>query len=1101
MISLHSWEADSLIKEPHYNPSSVQKLGEGQRRLAVSGQAALVRIDTGNFALLSFESDDEVEDHSSTRSSLVFSGKTVDERIGHILDFVFLEGFFEPTVAIIYESAATGPNWPASLAVRKETVELVIATANMHSAQPAFTTIFHQSGLPSECRRVFAVPKPNGGLMLAGPNLFLYLDHVGNKSVCSLNSFAHLASPANVPQPSTNRMKSRGELCFLSDGLAVWSTTEGEWHWLRLAKTGPRSSALMSIEPVTAPTKLCWPNCFGAIDGYLFAGSLHGPHQLFNAANLSSKDSPSLDHLMTDDLYGEDELYRTPTKQATEPTGLVLIAEMPSIGPVSDFTVGRAGDALELVAVGGVGCHGHATTIHQTIPLSTKAEFSLEGVKRSFVLPPNYLVLSTDHATMLMETRADRMAEVEQSAFCLEESTLLAASTEESIVQVTPSGYRVLTTDCQMVKSRVDMESPIEEACLVDDILVLRLHSGQVQIIGLGTGQSVSLDLPFPAKQISLSKSSSRFISILLTDDVLHLYCVDDGQLVFATGHLAFLPQAIVNGKVPSMLGDTSYALRSVHLLSNRQGDLFVVACNEVSLTVYRRHDDMLIKMQAYQYEGIALSGNRFSGLFGFYDGFLLDGHSMLVVGPLGYPRLHRFSQAYASLSAFDTGKLVGVSEESGLVSILSVPEMELDTATPFKSHQFDGALTRVLFNSTTGAYGAVISRPGPSFVFPDDDYALIADNKEWKPPATIVDLSGLINPEAKRYSFALLDGSTWKIIDEHRLEEYEMVASCKSMRLATKENTEGFKSFMVLGLVAMKGEDRPVRSRVLIFDAIQLVPEPGQPASSGVRLKQLTSHALKTTISTICPIAGHISVTSGFKTIIHEFEDNESLTGVAFIDAGVHLAASSAIRNFLWLGDCGGRRGVGLYAFQERPPKLVELGRTIDPSVLERNVLLVECLVNASGQMMALTADESGCLSFHAYSPATLSTFGGTRLVHNGNFEAGCRVVQMVPILCGDTVGVMWLGADGSLGLIRPLSDDQYRPLSDLQSRIITDLPHPAGLHPKGARGSPPNRQLIDLSLCARAFYKLPRVSQSRIFPGTSLVDGTLREISNLTL
>jgi hypothetical protein len=407
------------------------------------------------------------------------------------------------------------------------------------------------------------------------------------------------------------------------------------------------------------------------------------------------------------------------------------------------------------------------------------------------------------------------------------------------------------------------------------------------------------------------------------------------------------------------------------------------------------------------------------------------------------------------------------------------------------------------------GCFALVTSVPlAGGFRLPDDEYSSIADNKEWRAPAGLPDPATLPAPAARKYALSLvsLNDRTCSLglaSDEHALEEYDVPVELRVCRLATKETGAGKKLFMVLGVVSSRGEDRPVKSRCLVFSTVSLVPEPGQPASSGLRLKLLATHEMKTCLSAVCPVAGHLALTSGHKTIVHEFEDNDQLTGVAFTDSGVHQLAAASAKNFLWLGDAAGR-GVGLYAFQERPPKMVELGRCIDAVEMAHPVLALGCMATAAGQMSAVALGAGGRASFFVYAPASMTSHGGTRLRHDGVFQLGmARVLPRVlsVALPDGSIGLLLAGPSGAVSVLLPLvdadADQSYRLLVEAQARVVAELPHAAGLHPRVCRGAPANRHMVDLGLLAGRFVALPRLVQERL-AGSS---GRLRRVVRAVL
>jgi len=240
-VSLHAWENEEhLLALPDYDATSCTPVVEPMKISAGSpdGRCVLVRVNKGNWALIPLGSGED----ETNRSSEVFGSGRISEKLkcSHVLDFTFLEGFPEPTLAVLYESGT--PCWPAHLSIRKDTVEMLVVTLSLHSGLTAdtlaFTQIFHRSGIPSECRRLVSVPRPTGGVLCCGPNVFVHVDPVGSSAqvVCPINGFGHVGSPQAVP-PTTLALTASRHVAALHGGTAaIWCSIDGEWYWLRMMR-------------------------------------------------------------------------------------------------------------------------------------------------------------------------------------------------------------------------------------------------------------------------------------------------------------------------------------------------------------------------------------------------------------------------------------------------------------------------------------------------------------------------------------------------------------------------------------------------------------------------------------------------------------------------------------------------------------------------------------------------------------------------------------------------------------------------------------------------------------------------------------------------
>jgi cleavage and polyadenylation specificity factor subunit 1 len=404
----------------------------------------------------------------------------------------------------------------------------------------------------------------------------------------------------------------------------------------------------------------------------------------------------------------------------------------------------------------------------------------------------------------------------------------------------------------------------------------------------------------------------------------------------------------------------------------------------------------------------------------------------------------------------------------SGKISIAQFdPNTQLDYQLPFIRKTFNEKLHGIIYNSSSNTFTVATSQVD-SFKFPDDEYSALTDNLEWKPAELTV-------PSIPKMSLKLLSPTSWSFVDEFAVEPFEHITALEACSLATKETTKGSKSFICVGATAVKGEDRPVRGRVLIFDIMDVVPEPGRPETN-VKFKLLLSSDMKLPVSGLADIDGYLAVSLGVKTIIHEFEDNETLNGVAFTDCGVYLTSMLILKKYLVLGDI--KRGLNFYGFQEKPPKVLELGRDLD--VAPKPVLHSAALLDGQ-EVLFVAADEDGLLSFFVYSPAT----SAERLVKRGCYDLHEPVSKMTRVVLETAANVqhatLYMTVKGEIGLLTPLSESQFRTLYSAQNRISQEIPQPAGLHPRASRGLPTAKSVLDLGLLGQT-VDVPLLAQKAL-------------------
>ncbi len=428
-----------------------------------------------------------------------------------------------------------------------------------------------------------------------------------------------------------------------------------------------------------------------------------------------------------------------------------------------------------------------------------------------------------------------------------------------------------------------------------------------------------------------------------------------------------------------------------------------------------------------------------------------------------------------------------------------------------------EGEVVRsVIYHQPSDAYVILTIVSISPFALPKDEYAPLSDNSQCiLPPDALPPLQG-------RYKVCLVSGRTLTVIDEHLLKESECAISLLSAPLETKQTASGVKAFVVLGTSYSRGEDRPNRGRVLIFDVIDVVPDPATPERDR-RLKMLVEEEMKGPVTAVSHLKGHLLVSLGPKVILHSFENNEALTGVAFVDAGVYNTTIVPLKSYFLLGDIC--KSLSFHAFQSKPSKVVTLGRDFE----DRAIISADCLVLArpppargvirggSGrdQVAFAAADLAGSVHLYTYAPMSPKSDGGVRLIAIGSLAMGGEVFKVTRILLASasaapslvtalgggegheavvgaarTVkhGVLVGKRDGSIGCIVPLEEGTFRRLQGLQGKLTSLLPHPSGINPAAVRSggaTAAQRNVIDFGEGASSvasFVNLPRSAVDHI-------------------
>ncbi|KAI8851683.1 CPSF A subunit region-domain-containing protein [Chytridium lagenaria] len=130
------------------------------------------------------EADDATSKHPF-QSSFVIPTNAIDAKVKNIVDFAFLYGFVEPTLAILYETTQV---WTGRLAARRDTRSLVVISVD--TTMKTFPIIYHVHQLPYNCYKILPVPPPVGGVLVLSPNALIHIDQTSVPGLaCAVNKF------------------------------------------------------------------------------------------------------------------------------------------------------------------------------------------------------------------------------------------------------------------------------------------------------------------------------------------------------------------------------------------------------------------------------------------------------------------------------------------------------------------------------------------------------------------------------------------------------------------------------------------------------------------------------------------------------------------------------------------------------------------------------------------------------------------------------------------------------------------------------------------------------------------------------------------------
>ncbi|GJQ66350.1 putative mRNA cleavage protein, partial [Trypoxylus dichotomus] len=315
--------------------------------------------------------------------------------------------------------------------------------------------------------------------------------------------------------------------------------------------------------------------------------------------------------------------------------------------------------------------------------------------------------------------------------------------------------------------------------------------------------------------------------------------------------------------------------------------------------------------------------------------------------------------------------------------------------------------------------------------------------------------------PPQEKFSVMLFSPVSWDVIPNTKidLEEWEHINCLKNVSLAYEGARSGLKGYIAIGTNYNYGEDITSRGRILIYDIIEVVPEPGQPLTKN-KFKEIYAKDQKGPVTAISQVKGFLVSAVGQKIYIWQLKDND-LVGVAFIDTQIYTHQILSIKSLILVADV--YKSISLLRFQEEYRTLSLVSRDFRPC----EVYGIEYLIDNT-TMGFLLSDNERNLVLYMYQPEARESFGGQRLLKKADFHVGQSINTFFRIRCklshlGDDKRLMagadkrqitmFATLDGGLGYIMPIPEKTYRRLLMLQNVLVSQGSHTAGLNPKAFR------------------------------------------------
>ncbi|XP_067935054.1 cleavage and polyadenylation specificity factor subunit 1-like [Watersipora subatra] len=535
-LSLHYFEEDEL-KSGLYSNFKKPVL-----RVDPDLRCAAMLVYGCQLVVLPLKKDVAVDDPSSSKSpfapSYIISLSKMEEKIHNIVDVQFLQGYYEPTLFILYEPIKT---WAGRLPVRRDTCK--IAAISLNLLEKVHPVIWSLDNLPFDCQKSLAIPKPIGGVLVLAATSVIYLNQSVPPYAASVTSLSNNATVFPMkPQESIVLTLDNAHCCSISSDQVVISTKAGEIYVMTLCLDSMRAVKKFHFDKAASSVL---PSCICTVgDGIIFLGSRLGNSLLLkytptdtdtkavpvrSQGEAIEKDQaqPSQDWLAKDAVELENELEELEVYGNTEaPSSEDKIIQytfqvsdsLINIAPCGRITLGEPAFLseelaplcqvdldLELVTTSGYGKNGALTFLQRSVRPQIVTTFQLADVRAVWTVkgPLNaedveesqresldtdmhsYLILGKEDSTMVLQT-TDDISELDHSGFNTQTYTVFAGNIGECYtVQVTAKGIRLLYGVTQLQNIPVEIGSSITHASLCDPYLMVVSELGAVMLLQL----------------------------------------------------------------------------------------------------------------------------------------------------------------------------------------------------------------------------------------------------------------------------------------------------------------------------------------------------------------------------------------------------------------------------------------------------------------------------------------------------------------------------------------------------------------------------------------------------------------------------------------
>ncbi|OAD04850.1 hypothetical protein MUCCIDRAFT_139582 [Mucor lusitanicus CBS 277.49] len=568
-VSIHYYERDEFKKEFLTNPYPSNIHIDPQQRCAV------LNFYDNKLAVLPFRQADKLDERQGEADddeeaqkwpylpSFLIDLETIDGRIKNVIDMVFLSDYYEPTLAILFQSEQT---WTGRLASVKDTVSVVVISLDLTAK--IYPIIYSIDKLPYDCIKLVAMPKPVTGVLVIAANSLLHVSQGSPGVGVAVNGYARKTTefPGMIYQDKLVNMgltfDGAKALAFGGDRCLIFMQN-GDWAVVQMKMDGSKVVGMNITEIVhkvnlgakaysDLPPLATVPSCVTNVNNeYFFLGSRVG------------------DSLLIKWKYSKEMLGSKSQLQKDNDFAFRVCDTLLNTGPIVDMTIGDVESNhkseedeeesqspvagipnLELVSCSGHGRNGALCVFQRHIHPQTSFSFkqsdsqaiwsikcrkeaifettrkasisSLDNDKNSRWETiqadsafdeafDKLLFISKSKSTMVLSA-GDELQELVKTGFYTRGPTIAVNTLFNStrIVQVYATGVMVLTPEGKRLRTIPIRGSKIIDASIRDPYIILTLDNNKILALkgDAETAEITSIQLPSYINKTSIAMAS-----------------------------------------------------------------------------------------------------------------------------------------------------------------------------------------------------------------------------------------------------------------------------------------------------------------------------------------------------------------------------------------------------------------------------------------------------------------------------------------------------------------------------------------------------------------------------------------------------------------